>query len=152
MAHNFDSSRGYAKSLKRGGECHSRFWENLLAYLAHAGLDPAGCFFSNALMGLKPGGAVGPMPTVPGYADECRAFLGRQIEIVQPLLIVALGERASARVKQLRPVAPSVGLPHPSARELSPRTTRSAVIAGEGEVLRSAVRAAATRRAVPSPD
>ena len=50
-------------------------------------------------MGLKAGSAVGDMPTVPGYEDECKQFLIRQIEIVKPSVIVALGQKAGKRVR-----------------------------------------------------
>ncbi len=71
VGHNFDSLRGYHNSKDRGGEAQSVFWRNLLAYLSHAGLGPEACFFSNALMGLKPGSALGTMPSTPDYKNEC---------------------------------------------------------------------------------
>lgn len=94
VGHNFDSERGYAKSLKVGGEAEGGFWTRLLRMLDAAKLQPEACFFSNALMGIKPGKAEGDMPSVPGYKEECQRFLECQIGIVNPCAVVALGARA----------------------------------------------------------
>jgi hypothetical protein len=135
VGHNFDSIRGYNRSIVKGGEAHSFFWGILLAYLAHARIGPEQCFFTNALMGLKPGSAVGAMPAVPGYHDECHAFLNSQIEIVNPSLIATLGKKAFSRVSKLRPGVRLVRLLHPSARELRPLATRRKVVEREGSLL-----------------
>ena len=82
-------------------------------------LEAEECFFSNALMGLKPGSATGPMPSTPAYKDECQVFLNEQIRIVNPSLVVSLGGDASERVRKLKPSVQCVRLLHPSARELS---------------------------------
>lgn len=55
VAHNFDSERGFAISLDCRGEVGGPFWQRLLRVLSAAGIDPDECFFTNALMGLKPG-------------------------------------------------------------------------------------------------
>lgn len=141
IAHNFDSIAAYEKCMRNGGEAQSFFWRILLAYLAEANINPEHCFFTNALMGVKPGSAVGPMPAVPGYHDECQTFLKRQIEIASPSLIVTLGQKARSRVNTLRTAVPSVGLLHPSARELKPLTTRRGFIEREAEVLSKAYEA-----------
>jgi hypothetical protein len=138
VGHNFDSVRGYHHSMLKGGEAHSFFWGIVLAYLAHAQICPEQCFFTNVLMGLKPGSAVGPMPAVAGYHDECQAFLGSQIEIVNPSLVVALGQKAFSQVSKLCPAVRLVSLLHPSARELKPCATRRELIEREGNVLRRA--------------
>lgn len=135
VAHNFDSIRAHDSAKLKGGEAKSFFWRTLLAYLENAGIDPEDGFFTNALMGLKPGSAVGDMPTVPGYEDECRRFLVRQIEIVKPSMIVALGQKAGKRVRAARPTVPSVVLLHPSARELKPLVARQKVISTQAKVL-----------------
>ncbi|MEQ1949669.1 MAG: uracil-DNA glycosylase family protein [Bryobacteraceae bacterium] len=135
VAHNFDSIRAHDAAKIKGGEARSFFWQTLLAYLECAGVRPQQAFFTNALMGLKAGSATGDMPTVPGYEDECRQFLVRQIEIVKPSVIVALGQKAGKRVRAARPAAPSVVLLHPSARELKPRVTRQKMIAVQAKAL-----------------
>jgi hypothetical protein len=135
VAHNFDSICAHNAAKIRGGEPQSFFWRTLLAYLECAGTDAESCFFTNALMGLKPGSAVGDMPTVPGYEDECNQFLVRQIEIVKPSLIVALGRKAHKRVCRTRASVPSIALLHPSARELKPLATRKNLILAQAKVL-----------------
>jgi uracil-DNA glycosylase len=59
--------------------------------MKEAHLDPAECFFTNALIALKQGSAAGSMPSGPEYVKQCRQFLLRQIEIVEPRAIVSLG-------------------------------------------------------------
>jgi uracil-DNA glycosylase len=140
LGHNFDSIRAHDDSMLKGGEGQSLFWRILLAYLSHAHIGPEKCFFTNALMGLKPGSAVGSMPAIPGYHDECQAFLNSQIEIVKPSLIVALGQKAFSRVSKLSPAIRTVDLLHPSARELKPLGTRRELIEGEGNLLSRAIR------------
>jgi hypothetical protein len=73
IGHNFDSVKAYSGALNRKGEVKSDFWKMLKNFLREAdNLDPADCFFTNALMGLKPGGASGPMPCFPGYKEHVR--------------------------------------------------------------------------------
>ena len=127
VAHNFDSISAYEKCVE--AVAWPFFVDFLPGYLSKAGIQPEVCFFTNALMGLKPGSAVGAMPSVPGYADECQTFLRRQIDIVQPSLLVALGEKAYSRLAVLRPTVPSIRLLHPSAREFKPAATRDELIA-----------------------
>ena len=86
----------------------SSFWEKVVGIVQAAGIDPAGAFYTNALMGVKPGSAIGPMPTVGGYEDQCREFLKRQIEIVRPLVAVALGNEAHDRLRKVRPDAEAI--------------------------------------------
>ncbi len=138
VAHNFDSVSAYEKCLLNGGEPGSFFWRILLSYLCKAGIQPECCFFTNVLMGLKPGSAVGPMPEVPGYLKECQDFLRRQIEIVQPSLIIALGQKASTRLAFLRPTVPFIRVLHPSARQFKPVATRDELTAREAAALSEA--------------
>lgn len=130
VAHNFDSISSYQRSLSKGGSGRSKYWRILSGYVE----DPAGCFFTNALMGLKPGSAIGRMPTVPAYENQCKEFLRRQIDIVQPKLVVALGREAH---ESLRAVIPTAGkLLHPSARQLNPLLTRDQFIAEQRGTLK----------------
>jgi hypothetical protein len=101
VGHNFDSERGYAISLARGGEAEGDFWTRLIWILEAAPLTPDACFFTNVLMGLKPAKAEGDMPSVPGYCEQCRRFLTRQVEIVRPRAVVALGSQSANYVSEL---------------------------------------------------
>ncbi len=113
IGHNFDSQRAFQRSLQRRGEAQGQFWKFLLAMLEAAQLVPEDCFFTNALMGLKPGRATGPMPRVPGYLDQCSMYLRKQTEIVQARCLVALGANAACFVREL--ALPSVAAKHPSS-------------------------------------
>ena len=135
VGHNFDSVRAYMAAMKNGGEGCSPFWKNLLGYLDLSNTRPSDCFFTNALMGLKPGSALGDMPSVHGYEDECEAFLALQIDIVQPSLVVALGGKARKRLAKLKPRFPCAHLMHPSAREFRALTTRDGRISAQAEIL-----------------
>jgi hypothetical protein len=127
VGHNFDSITGHDASRDRGGELQSSgtFWNILVGFLQRADIVPTRCFFTNALMGLKPGKATGPMPSTSEYEEQCHQFLKRQIEIVAPFAIVALGGEARDRVRRCAPSIPWVHVMHPSAREFKPLVTRN---------------------------
>jgi hypothetical protein len=101
VAHNFDSERGFNLSFARQGEAGGEFWKRLLCMITGAVLSPDECFFTNALMGLKPGKAEGEMPSVSGYKDQCQLFLKQQVEIVRPRTVIALGVKAAKYVSEL---------------------------------------------------
>lgn len=114
VAHNFDKIAGYERSRKRGVEpLGAATWKNLIAYLAFADLNPDQCFFTNALMGLQPTKALGKLKTTDVFREQCRSFLAEQIAIVQPLLIVALGEVARADLAEMPAAAGAITLMHP---------------------------------------
>ena len=112
VGHNFDSIRAFDKAFLKGGEANGEFWRRLSAILAGATLAPEGCFFTNVLMGLKPGSATGSMPSVHGYREQCALFLQKQIEIVRPCAVVALGIRAESYVSKLK--QPRMNSRHPT--------------------------------------
>jgi len=133
IAHNFDSERGFAISRARGGEAEGEFWTRLLRVLDAAHLQPDGCFFSNALMGLKPDKAEGDMPSVPGYREQCQEFLKRQVEIVRPCAVIALGAQAIRYVANLD--IRHLQLLHPGDWRLRPLESRDKLLVAEGEKL-----------------
>jgi hypothetical protein len=134
VAHNFDSISSFERSKACGGEADSFLWRDVLVPLVTAAnIELGNVFFSNALMGCKPGSATGDMPSVPGYEDQCREFLAKQIEIVEPRIVVALGEKARTRLQKVEPGAQSIM--HPSAREFKPGLTRANRIRAQAEIL-----------------
>jgi hypothetical protein len=146
LAHNFDSIEAYKAARKRGGEGDKPFWKVLKDFLQTASVDPSDCFFTNALMGLKPGAASGKMPSVPGYKKQCRCFLLRQIEIVGPRAIVVLGSDAESEIRgAIRMRQPGdLGIAwtkvmHPSARSVNQRPTRAEWIAAQSSSIRELV-------------
>lgn len=122
LGHNFDSESNYERALQKKGEVEKAFWRNLKAFMREARLDPAGCFFTNALMGLKPGSAAGSMPSTPEYRKQCRDFLTVQIEIVEPRAIISLGNdaeserKASGKSHDTGSKIRAAKIMHPSAR------------------------------------
>lgn len=130
VAHNWGTVDQYSVSKRKGGEAASLFWSILRGYVD----DPTTCFFTNALMGLQPTSAIGPMPTVPGYEDQCLAFLRKQIAIVEPRIVVALGGNAHRLLTKVMPQAPY--LMHPSARQFKALVTRAQRVAAQAAKLR----------------
>jgi uracil-DNA glycosylase len=95
VGHNFGNI-----TQERHGEVESDFWKRLKGILKQTHVEPEECFFTNALMGLKPGSATGSMPSTPDYKRECREFLGKQVQIVSPRGIVALGRNARKYIEE----------------------------------------------------
>jgi len=71
-------------------------WWNLLPILRGAGIGPEQCFFTNAYMGLKGNSRSnrGPLCSDEDFDRRCRAFLGVQLRLLQPSLVVTLGTEA----------------------------------------------------------
>jgi len=139
IGHNFDSIRSYEDSKRRGGEVNSNFWKILRGYLDAAELRPEQCFFTNVLMGIKPGSALGQMPSVPGYEEECRIFLLRQIEIVSPCALIALGNNADSQLKKASPALPWIRVRHPSAREYASLSLRHERVQRMGQAIQTSL-------------
>jgi hypothetical protein len=130
VGHNFDSIRAFDRAFENGGEAGSEFWRRLLAILAGAALLPEQYFFTNALMGLKPGSATGSMPSVRGYKDQCALFFRKQVEIVRPSAVIALGVKAERFVSHLdRPWMKSL---HPTDWHFRETITRHARLKAQG--------------------
>jgi uracil-DNA glycosylase len=130
VGHNFDSIHAFEKSFDNGGEAGGEFWRRLLGILAGASLRPEKCFFTNVLMGLKPGSATGPMPSVHGYREQ---LLQTQIDIVKPSAVVALGVNAGGFVSRLsRPWIKSL---HPSDWHFREKITRQQRLKAQGTLI-----------------
>jgi uracil-DNA glycosylase len=144
IGHNFDSIEAHARAVRLKGESNSTFWGNLKIFLANAGpLDPAECFFTNALMGLKPDKPDGTMPDCSGYRTQCQQFLIRQIEIVAPRAIITLGGEAAAQLRRAMKLC-GIGAEikfaasmHPSTRPKDQRPSRQVWLVTQSDVIRS---------------
>jgi uracil-DNA glycosylase len=105
LGQDFHSESGYRRSLAAGSESlSSPTWRNLLPVLKGAGIAPEQCFFTNAYMGLRAGNrATGRFPGArdPDFVVRCRRFLGVQIQVQRPRLIVTLGVHAPAMLAPL---------------------------------------------------
>jgi hypothetical protein len=144
IGHNFDSISAHARAKENKGEVKSVFWNNLKGFLKDAGnLDPAECFFTNALMGLKSDKPDGTMPGCTGYQEQCQTFLLRQIEVVAPKAIVTLGRDAAIQRRKAHRLSNSVAvikfveIMHPSARPKDQRPNHREWMAIQGQKIRS---------------
>lgn len=95
------------KVLQSGqGEDASVTWRVLLDLLKAEGINAQECFFTNALLGLRPGAAM--TGNAPGWRDPrlveaSRAFLREQIGLIRPAAIFALGLPAARFLGGLAP-------------------------------------------------
>lgn len=105
LGHNFDSEKGFEKSLAQGQEnTKGATWRNLLDLLGAVNISPLDCFFTNAYMGIKQGDeATGKFPGAknPQFVDACQKFLLEQIKAQQPKLIITLGNHVPAFIAPL---------------------------------------------------
>jgi hypothetical protein len=97
---DFYSEESYRRIQEAGAAWDgSATWRELPVLFRRVGLDPARCFFTNAYMGLRAGTQnVGPFPGArdAGFVERCRAFLGEQIAVQRPRLILTLGSQVPA--------------------------------------------------------
>jgi hypothetical protein len=146
ISHNFDSIEAHDEAQQNKGEVKSTYWNNLQGFLRGAGpLDPTGCFFTNALMGLKPEGASGQMPGSEKYKEQCRRYLSRQMDIVNPGAVVTLGGEArieyrkSLKLQGVRPRMIGAGVMHPSTRPKDRRPDYKTWLSAQGEEIRRGI-------------
>jgi len=86
-------------------------WGGLCNLLDAAEVSYSEFFFTNAYVGLKDGGPTGDVTQypAPGYRAWCRDFLGHQINVMRPRVVLTLGEpawTALAAVAEPRPWPP----------------------------------------------
>ena len=79
------------------------------------------------------------MPKAPGpeYEDQCLLFLQKQIEIVEPRIVIALGGEANKRIKRINMSIEWQQVMHPSAREFKRLITRKDRILAQGQAIRN---------------
>jgi len=102
VGNNPDAEASYIKRLHSGVPHGDRArpmktWKNLYLLLDGAGVDPTSCFFTNVFVGLVRGkNPLAGVSTPAGstYRKWCRDFLTRQITVMKPRAIVALGSAA----------------------------------------------------------
>lgn len=98
LGNNFQCEANYPALLETGEENRQKdaTWRGLLNFLATVHIPPSKCFFTNAYPALVEGDD--PKRTVRGMSDpeflkRCRAFFLRQLALVQPRIILALGTK-----------------------------------------------------------
>ncbi len=121
IAHNFGNISSYCKAKERRGESRSAFWITLKSFLDKAKVELSECFYTNALMGLKPGDACGSLPRDRDHREQSRAFLARQVKIVNPRALITLGGESKKELHSALKRFPELGqlaiahAAHPSA-------------------------------------
>ncbi len=87
----------------------SATWRNLLKLLLEAGIKPEDCFYTNALMGVRPASDAKNGKS-PGWADQnfvgkCTGFFHAQVSHQKPRTILALGSRVGDFLSGIYPEA-----------------------------------------------
>lgn len=107
LGHDFHSEAGYRASVRRTRESETQpTWRVLLKLLEQTDIQPSQCFFTNIYMGLRAGHeTTGPFI---GARDEsfvahCVAFLGEQIALQRPSVILTLGVNVPAIIARIAP-------------------------------------------------
>lgn len=109
VGQDFDTYDKFCAARRVGTENvpgNPTWWQLNQPWREEAGLVLTKCFFTNLFMGLRCGsGATGRSPALsnPAFAERCVGFLGRQIELLQPRLILTLGKRVPAFLAELFP-------------------------------------------------
>jgi CRP/FNR family transcriptional regulator, cyclic AMP receptor protein len=80
-----------------------------------------------------PGKAEGEMPSVPGYKHECQLFLAKQVEIVQPRAVIALGAKAEKYVSSLG--CRYLAIKHPGDWHFRETVTQESRLLAEGKTV-----------------
>lgn len=90
-------------------------WNGLLdLFLGPSGIDPRDCFFTNTLMGARCiGGMTGPNPALDHdqFMLACESFMKKQITVVQPSVVIALGVIPAALLSRWLGIARELARP-----------------------------------------
>jgi uracil-DNA glycosylase len=107
LGHNFDSVRGYERSLKAGQErLNGSTWRNVLRLMRDAGVREDGCYFTNVFVGLKEDkSSLGEFPGAAdqGFVNRCVSFLATQLSMLRPTAVLTLGVYVPALLAKLSP-------------------------------------------------
>jgi hypothetical protein len=107
LGHNYDSVRNFERFVAAGEESLAvPTWRELVSLLPAVGIAPDECFFTNFFIGLIPAeSGVGVFPGAGNseFVGRCLAFLGRQLEIVRPRLVLVLGRHVPPKLAPLVP-------------------------------------------------
>lgn len=95
VGQDFSTIATYEITLQRGSEfATNRTWLNMRRVFPKLGLSLDRCFFTNFYMGLREQGPeTGPFPggRDKDFVRQCGRFFERQMEVLRPKVIVALG-------------------------------------------------------------
>lgn len=123
VLHNYDGSENVLKPENY----KNAFWLTLDIYLTEADVERTDVFLTNYYMGLRPGAAVGEMASLGGtmFLSQCRRFFDRQVQLINPCLVVVCGKNAHLALDDWRSRA-KVTVAHPSSnRDATQRVRRA---------------------------
>jgi hypothetical protein len=106
VGHNFDGTDSQdERDVEDIDELDTQTWKGLIKHLDNPNLQLRRnqCFFTNALMGLRPGRSVGTIRGNDAYYSQCERFLEIQITATRPRLVVVLGIETIDRFRAISP-------------------------------------------------
>lgn len=109
VGQDFGSETDYKnKNIALNGENPQKqsTWKNLKPMLDNLGINPNECFYTNLLLGLRKSKSnVGISPALDNedYVKQCIEFFQKQIDAVNPKLIIFLGKVTYAICSEKKP-------------------------------------------------
>jgi hypothetical protein len=105
LGNDFGTLKSYDRLRKKGFE-NPLTWKHVKQRVGRAGLPSSFAFFTNAVMGLRDEGTAldrKDWDELPIFKAFCREFLGFQIEMLRPRLIVVMGPTPQKTLDSLDP-------------------------------------------------
>lgn len=114
LGQDFDTATNHQLIDSSKGEIeHNTTWRNLKVLLHDLAIEPSDCFFTNAYMGLRPNQTneknknTGESPASKRgaelFAKDCQSFLKKQLEVIQPEVVLVLGKETAKFVSKAFP-------------------------------------------------
>ncbi len=104
IGNNFGSYTYYSNCVQFHKEepLSNSTWGELLEIYQQVGLNPKLCFHTNVFMGYLPGQKNSEsMKTTRTFTEDCYSFLVKQISIIKPRAIIAVGAKAKDALSSL---------------------------------------------------
>lgn len=102
LGQDFDTYKKHQEIKPEVGEIENNAtWRNLKKLLSDINIDPTKCFFTNAYMGLRSEGTknTGASPAskkeATEFALQCHSFFKKQMQVIQPKLVLVLGKETA---------------------------------------------------------
>ena len=110
IGQDFGTLAYFNECIERGEELLSQpTWRGILSRLDDAKIDRQRCLFTNAFVGYRKTGrndGAFPARTIDDYVDRCQTLIARQIGLLRPRAIVALGRYVPSFLSALSPDLP----------------------------------------------
>ena len=115
LGQDFDTEANHKRIDKSKGEIENNTtFRNLRKLLTELDIDVKDCFFTNAYMGLRPenntegktintGTSPAAKKGAEDFAKDCQEFFMKQLEVVQPEVVLVLGKETAKFVSKVFP-------------------------------------------------